>query len=280
MAHNVTEISINRVSARPASRSKLLMVSKTTSFLAYLLKTASMCCYLFTVGILKQQNRWMIRKIWHMTHLHLCAEQYIPPVEIASLVPSQISVQLCEQSVAEGNTLLEELLIMVESLEAWRPAACFEIGTFDGRTALNMAANTPEKAVIYTLYLPRDQMNSTALPLDPLDLKVVDKEASGIRYQGTAWEHKIQQLYGDSATFDYTPYQNKIDFIFIDGSHTYEYILNYFRNAMTLLRDEKGIILWHDYTTWPSVRRLLTTCKDAICVLPMCNTLDKQVLLA
>ena len=120
-----------------------------------------------------------------------------------------------------------------------------------------MAANTADDAVIYTLDLPREQMDSTAFPLNPADLGVIEKERSGTRFLGTEWEHKIHQLYGDSAAFDYTPYLGKIDFVFVDGSHTYDYVLNDSRKAMTLLRNGKGTILWHDYPTTPSVRRAI-----------------------
>ncbi len=172
-------------------------------------------------------------------------------------MPSWVSLHLCEQVYVWGNIDLNELLVLVELLQALQPAACFEIGTFDGRTTLNMAANTLQEAVIYTLDLPREQIDRTALPLHSSDLDWADKETSGARYRGTVWEHKIQQLCGDSATFDYAPYQDKIDFVFIDGSHAYEYVLSDSRNAIALLRGGKGIILWHDYTTWPSVRKAI-----------------------
>src|SRR5689334_1023238 len=134
MSHNVTEISINRVSARPASRSKSLVIHKITSFLELLLKTESMCCYLFTIGLLKRRHRSLIPKISVMISLHLFVKKYIPAVEITTLVPSQISVQLCEQTYRMGNIGLNELLVIAELLQARQPAACFEIGTFDGRT--------------------------------------------------------------------------------------------------------------------------------------------------
>ena len=41
-----------------------------------------------------------------------------------------------------------------------------------------------------------------------------------------------------------------MDFIFVDGSHSYDYVLNDSRKALSLLRGGKGIILWHDYPGW------------------------------
>ena len=51
-----------------------------------------------------------------------------------------------------------------------------------------------------------------------------------------------------------------MDFVFVDASHAYEYVLNDSRIALNLLRQGKGIILWHDYNRpewWPGVLKAL-----------------------
>ena len=45
-------------------------------------------------------------------------------------------------------------------------------------------------------------------------------------------------------------YENQMDFIFIDASHTYDYVKHDSQTALKLLRNGKGTILWHDYTPW------------------------------
>jgi len=215
------------------------------------------CLYLFTIGIFRNKYRALIYTIWKLVCPRLFKRRFIPSVAITALVSNTVSLHLYEQAEAAGNISFEELFILVELLQTCQPATCFEIGTYDGRTALNMAANTSNDAVIYTLDLPREQIDSTIFPLDPFDLGVVEKDTSGTRYRGTEWERKIQQLYGDSATFDYTPYRGKMDFVFVDGSHTYEYVLSDSRNAMTLLRNGKGVILWHDYPNIYSVLKAI-----------------------
>ena len=47
-----------------------------------------------------------------------------------------------------------------------------------------------------------------------------------------------------------------MDFVFVDGSHSYEYVLNDTRVALNLLNNSKGIIMWHDYG-WREVVRAL-----------------------
>ncbi len=48
-----------------------------------------------------------------------------------------------------------------------------------------------------------------------------------------------------------------IEFIFIDGSHSYEYLLNDSKQVLKLLRNGKGVMLWHDYDVWEGVTRAL-----------------------
>ena len=64
------------------------------------------------------------------------------------------------------------------------PGVLFEIGTFDGRTTLNLAAHSRDEARVYTLDLPRAGMDAAGLPLALHDRKYVDKAESGVRFHG------------------------------------------------------------------------------------------------
>jgi hypothetical protein len=90
--------------------------------------------------------------------------------------------------------------------------------------------------------------------LDQREKPFINKDTSGSRFANNENIYKdnatIKQIYGDSAAFDFTPYKNKMDFIFVDGSHQYDYVVNDTKVALSLLRDSKGIILWHDYDAW------------------------------
>lgn len=259
MVRKIMAMPTERGSISPATNEipKQALHTIIWGILKFLLPAAGSCLYLFTIGIFRKRHRELIYSIWMLIHTQLFTKKYVSEVEITSLVPNTVSLRLCEQSKITANISFEELFVLVELLQISHPTACFEIGTFDGRTTLNMAANTPDEAIIYTLDLPCEQVNATKFSLDPFERFAVLKETSGIRYRGTIWERKIQQLYGDSATFDYTPYRGEIDFVFIDGSHTYEYVLNDSRNALTLLRNGKGTILWHDYPDTSSVLKAI-----------------------
>lgn len=183
----------------------------------------------------------------------------LPEADLASIFPDfRPEIKILEPAGANGNVTIHELLAINFAVAACAPKVVFEIGTFDGRTTLNIAANSPG-AKIFTLDLPAAKIASTKFALEEYDKGYVDKSESGARFQKRAEAANIVQLYGDSAAFDFTPYFNSIDFIFVDGSHAYEYVLNDSRVALKLLRNGKGTIFWHDYghVCWPGVKRAL-----------------------
>lgn len=239
---------------------------KIAAFIMKYVYAAVCCLYLFTVGILFARNRSIIAKICnHFGYVQKSVDPIIPKVELSEIVPENVSVQIREATVMRGNVRLLELIVISKIIRGHSPSRLFEIGTFDGRTTLNMAANSSEEAVVYTLDLPKEELHSAQLPLAPGDEWCISKEMSGSRYLGTDCAKRIIQLYGDSATFDFSPYHGKMDLVFIDGSHSYQYVLNDSRQALKMLRNGKAMILWHDYNDFEGVTTALNElyAKDA-----------------
>ncbi len=182
----------------------------------------------------------------------------VKPDEIAGNIPEP---HIVEEDVLDGNVTLQELIILSKLVTRYQPKTIFEIGTFDGRTTINLANVAPDDAKVFTLDLPRTELGKTKYPtyeregFNWKDATYIDKEEIGHRYKGKPTEKKITQLLGDSATFDFSPYYNKMDFVFVDGSHAYEYTKNDTEIAFKLLRNGSGIIVWHDYGVWPDVTR-------------------------
>ena len=233
-------------------------MSRLVAFVTRYLFGALSCVYLFTIGILRERNRLLISSICaHFGYREKAPVPVLPKVEVSELVPEDLPIQIREPIEADGNISLVEISVISKLIKTRDPAAVFEIGTFDGRTTLNMAANSRPEARIYTLDLP--SQSGTELPIDPGEEKYIDKEGSGTRFIGTDCERKITQLYGDSAAYDLAPFNNTIDVVFVDGAHSYDYVLHDSRIALKLLRDGKGLILWHDYgkVWWPGLTRAL-----------------------
>lgn len=124
------------------------------------------------------------------------------------------------------------------------PKRIFEIGTFNGYTALHFAMNAPE-AEVYTLDLaPNSSVALTTTVGD--DQFVGGSMKRGLLFEGREEAGRIHPLYGDSATFDFSIFRGKIDFFFIDGSHSYEYVRNDSLKALECCHPG-SVIAWHDY---------------------------------
>ncbi len=206
------------------------------------------CFYLFTFGVFREKNRLFLSQICsHFGCRDKRSYPLLPIVGVSQIVPENLLVEVRESFEVDGNISLAEIVLISKIIKVHNPRKLFEIGTFDGRTTLNMAANCSKEAKVYTLDLPKEKSSTTQLPIDSGEQKYIEKENSGSRYLGTDCEAKITQLYGDSATFDFSPFLDTMDFVFIDGAHSYEYVLNDSKQALKLLKGKKGLILWHDY---------------------------------
>jgi len=161
-----------------------------------------------------------------------------------------------EGSKSHGDVRLSELAILSAlAAECEDGTDLFEIGTFDGRTTFNLAMNSPGGCRVHTLDLPPD--TATAFSIDVAERSLVQKARSGARYERNRARHpdalgKIRQLLGDSGTFDFSPWAGRCSLVFVDGSHTYDYLLSDTRAAMTMVRPG-GVIVWHDYGVWDGV---------------------------
>lgn len=183
----------------------------------------------------------------HLRHSKVIEfEKLLPIIHIDEIVPN-VSSQLINPNIEDGDVSNLELDYISRIVKGNNPLNIFEIGTFNGRTSLNLAANTKKETIIYTLDLPEKEMSKTRLRIKSGEKKFIKKTKSGIHFIGTEYENRIIQIYSDSARLNYEPYLNKMDFVFIDGSHSYEYVINDTNNALKLLRNKKGIIMWHDY---------------------------------
>lgn len=128
------------------------------------------------------------------------------------------------------------------------PQTVFEIGTLNGYTALHFALNTGADAVVYSLDLPQEGAVQPALHTTVADDAHIKMGTAFRRrvFEGTEVERKIRPLYGDSAGFDFSPFHGQVDFFFVDGAHSYEYVASDTRNAFRCVRPN-GVVAWHDF---------------------------------
>ena len=187
-------------------------------------------------------------------------------VHLSDLFSEEVEVVIKNSPQVAGNVHPYELTVLGYLVAAQKPKTILEIGTFSGNTALHMALNSPEEATVYTLDLPVDAP-AAALRQDPDDLIYVQSRLSyDLKYLKYPEGKKVVQKYGDSAAFDFGEFKSGglLDFIFIDGSHSYEYVKSDTEKSLQILRPG-GSILWHDYTpNFPGVFRYLNGLKKEL----------------
>ena len=179
----------------------------------------------------------------------------IPKTDILELLENDSAVYEGVNECGFGHTTEFELKVISNLANHFKPKKIFEIGTFEGRTTLNMALNA-DTAEIITLDLPGEELENTQMKIAVGEARYVKKQRSGERFLDHPVHSRIKQVFGDSATFDFSPYHKTVDMVFIDGSHAYDYVLNDTRKAFDIIAPG-GIILWHDYTNWEGVRDAL-----------------------
>jgi hypothetical protein len=181
-------------------------------------------------------------------------------------IPERSATEFCRTDkvtipfaeIVAGNVSAYELTVLGALAAGRNVRSIFEIGTFNGLTALVFAVNSAAGAKVFTLDLPPDN-TGTKLPVEQGDHAYIPgRKGSHLQRGVFPEETKVTTLYGDSATFDYAPYANATDLVFVDGAHSYEYAMADSMTALKLLRGGRGTIVWHDYNTyWPGVIRAM-----------------------
>jgi len=183
----------------------------------------------------------------------------LPAVSWRSQAPAR-TPSLWENQKENGNVRISELGILAAlASDCADHTNLFEIGTFDGRTTLNLALNSPQNCRVHTLDLPPEL--ATRFDLAEGERHLVEKPKPGTRYEKHRASKpgsvgKIHQWLGDSATFNFEPYASTCSLVFVDGSHAYDYALSDSRAAMSMVRPG-GVVIWHDYGIWEGVTQAL-----------------------
>jgi predicted O-methyltransferase YrrM len=186
----------------------------------------------------------------HVRRYHSWIWGKLPRLELKQVLPGieQIAVLILEAyNRALGITLdIEEVASLLAIVKFGRAKKIFEIGTFDGGTALNLAANTPDDAQIVTLDLPPDWSGDFSSSTPEELRNITNRRTVGQRFLNTPQQKKITQVFGDSSTIDWTKLPVPFDIVFIDGCHYHDYVAKDTQNALKYV-GLGGLVIWHDY---------------------------------
>jgi predicted O-methyltransferase YrrM len=132
-----------------------------------------------------------------------------------------------------GSSMVTDFAFLQMLCRKYKVETYFEIGTWRGESAANVAPFVKE---VFTLNLPDQTLLKMGMSRAYIAAhRFFSKDVANITH-----------LFGDSATFDWTPYQHNCDLIFIDGDHTTEAVQRDTQTALQLRKSEKSILVWHD----------------------------------
>lgn len=161
----------------------------------------------------------------------------------------EVSVQLFRPFDRDITTSIDtlELTVLCGLIRLRNSKRILEIGTFNGNTTLNLAANSSDDALIATMDLPENWNGKYEIEVPGLYKNVTDRKTIGAQYRAhPEFSKKIKQVYGDSGGLDWGTLGGPFDLIFIDGNHHYKYVMSDTENAIKNL-SANGVIVWHDY---------------------------------
>ena len=168
----------------------------------------------------------------------------ITSLTLAQIPGSDDRIEMVAHAWPAGGTPPQDLFSLLRIVRWMKPKRIFEIGTSQGVTTAHLALNS--NAEIYTLDLPREKALDTCGYSDG-DLQLLQSaDDIGCEYRRLCPGKRITQLFGDSRSFDYSPYRGAMDLVIVDGCHIYDGVISDSRNAFDLLSKD-GIILWHDF---------------------------------
>jgi predicted O-methyltransferase YrrM len=186
-------------------------------------------------------------------------ETSLPQADWRALFPAR-PIFVAQPGKTQGDVNLAELAVLATAAASVSAGSqIVEIGTFDGRTTLNLTINSPAQAPVFTLDLPPQTWPKYNLA--PGERAFVEKPRSGRHFiePPSEWATaagRITQLFGDSATYDWSAHRGRAGLVFVDGSHAYDYVMADTATALSLIAP-KGVVIWHDYGVWDGVTRAL-----------------------
>lgn len=197
-------------------------------------------------------------------------------LKTVSGIDSPYGWDVVKRHASEGRIKIIDALYLAALLRDKRPANVLEIGSFLGFSAYWILESS----------LP---WSAKVTAVDPnIRHRVFDNPRSVVERLNSSFDNRVTiksaflGSYGEGVYYDYVHYEPKkghdevdvllsripslehieqrFDFIFIDGDHSYRATMENFRICVKSL-NPGGTIVFHDAITWPDVGRVLSDLK-------------------
>jgi hypothetical protein len=132
-----------------------------------------------------------------------------------------------------GSSMATDFALLQMLCRRYHVNTYLEIGTWRGESVANVA---PFVKAAFTLNLPDETLQKMGMSQAYIDShRFYSKNMSNVTH-----------LFGDSATFNWTPYLQNCNLIFIDGDHSTAAVQRDTQTALALRKNNDAILVWHD----------------------------------
>ena len=159
--------------------------------------------------------------------------EQLPTIDILDLFPN-LNESIDSYSFLNGTSLITDLILLKSLAKKFENCAYLEIGSWRGESLVNVSNVTKD---------------CTSLTLSGDEMKSLNFSDEFIKVHGVFSDkiETITKIEQNSQNFDFNQLNKVFDLIFIDGDHSYEGVLNDSRKVFPLRKNNKSIIVWHDY---------------------------------
>lgn len=186
--------------------------------------------------ILTEGYQAVMRKRNFVDHKSSIAGKYgctqLPTIDLLDLFPVFSGV-IDAYSFLPDTSMITDILLLKSLAKRYNQCAYLEIGSYRGESIAAVAEVAKE---------------CLSITISPDEIRQMGY-ADDARVQGIFSKNKknIDYIYHNSLTYDFSKLKRKFDVIFIDGDHSYKSVLQDTMNMYPLLRNDKSVIVWHDY---------------------------------
>lgn len=197
--------------------------------------------WLLNAVLAADTDAWQQRALAHATRWGV-APAGLPVVPLSHFLPPGGADTVAPFAFEDGGSLPTDLALL-RGLARRRPGCrYFEIGTWRGESAANVAAVA---ATVHTLNLSAAEMRALGLAEAYIGLHgFFSKDLPNVTH-----------LHGNSATFDLAGLDQKFDLVFIDGDHHYDAVRRDTARVFEQLVGPDTVVVWHDASRQPGAPR-------------------------
>jgi predicted O-methyltransferase YrrM len=171
----------------------------------------------------------------------------LPRVHFRDLLPEAgdpVNIQVALFPKPHASISIMELCSLLVLMKKAHAGSVFEFGTYKGVSVTQFALNLSSESLIWTLDLPDEASDTMFVITDPHEAEIAQQEGKGSLVP-VELKPRVTFLKQDSAALDVSPYAGRMDFVFVDGAHSYDYVKNDSEKGWQMLR-KGGVIAWHD----------------------------------